>query len=152
MDISEFLIDNVGEQAYGQPGFYFWIRTVIDAMDLLGPVTDPDLERLCRLLLDYHSGGQVGSEVIDGIRGEIKRLGFTYGKGRTPLDLKYRCIWNIANSRERNLADLYDWQYGIVTAFQNINLDGDKDQALIALIRGNASKSGMDLHDRGSMR
>src|SRR5260221_6120600 len=119
MDISEFLIDNVQEQAYGPPNFYFWVRTGIDAMGLPGPETDPDLERLGGLLLDYHAGGQVASGAIEGIRSEIMSLGFTYGKGSTPLDLKYRCIWNIADSRENNMADLYEWQYGVVTAFQN---------------------------------
>ena len=142
------ILDDLPESVFGEHNFYFWVRCVIDAMDLLGPETDDNLKRMCQSLLDYHSGADVASETIDGMTREIVRLGVdTSWKNTSPLGLKYRCLWAIASSRKRNLADLYDWQYGVVTAFENLNLHGDKDQALNVLIRGNALKYGIDLHE-----
>lgn len=143
-----FILDNLPESVYEERNFYFWVRTVIDAIDLLGSETDDDLKRMCQSLLDYHAGADVASETINGMTREIVRLGVdTSWKNTSPFGLKYRCLWAIASSRKRNLADLYDWQYGVLTAFENINLHGDKDQALNALIRGNASKYRVDLHE-----
>lgn len=144
------ILDDVPESVFGEHNFYFWVKCVIDALDLLGSETDEDLKRMCQLLLDYHTGADVAPETIEGMRREIVRLGVdTSWKNTSPLGLKYRCLWAIASSREMNLADLYNWQYGVVTAFENINLhdDKEKEQALNALIRGNASTYGVDLHE-----
>ena len=149
MTLGEFLIDDISSQAYGQPNFLFWVRTVIDAMTLLGPETDADLERLTKRLLSYYVGADISPEDIDGTNGinrEIGRLGITSWKNQTPLAAKYRTLWAIAFSRERNLADLYDWQYGVVTAFQTVNYHNDKDQVLIELVRSEAAKYGIDLY------
>lgn len=150
MTISEFLIDHLPEKAYDQPNFCFWVRTVLDAMALLGPDSDDGLDRLSGLLVDYHSGADVAREDVEGVSREIVRLGVdTSWRNETPLGLKYRCLWAIGGSREQHLADLYNWQYGVVTAFNNINIRHDKDQVLIGLILGNASRYGADLHETG---
>ena len=142
------ILDNIPESVFEERNFYFWVRCVVDAMELLGPDTDEDLKRMCQSLLDYHAGADVAPEIIDGMTCEIVWLGVdTSWKNTSALGLKYRCLWAIASSRERNLADLYDWQYGVVTAFENINLHGDKEQALNALVRENALKYGVDLHE-----
>ena len=149
MTLDEFLIEYLDEQAYAEPNFRFWVQTVVDAMTLLGPDTDSNLEYLTQRLLDYYDGTDVSSEDIDGKNGinrEIGRLGITSSKNMSPLADKYRCLWAIAFSRERNLENLYDWQYGIVTAFQTINLQDDKDEVLMELVQQNAAKYGVDLY------
>ena len=149
MTISEFLIEDISCRAFDGCNFLFWVRTVIDAMKLIGPETDSNLERMSKLLLDYHAGTDVTPEEVDGIGRKIALLrGVGYWRDDSPIGLKYRCIIAIASSREENLNDLYYWQYGIVTAFDLINLHDDKDQALISLIRENASKYGVNLYEK----
>lgn len=145
-----FILDDVSESVFGERNFYFWVRCVVDALDLIGPETDDHLENMIRLLLDYYSGADVSPEAVEQIPREIQRLrGITYSRDNSPLGLKYRCINNLAHSREKNLEDLYYWQYGLVSSFDLITLDNDKEkeQALNALIRENASKCGVDLHE-----
>ena len=146
MTTDRFILDDIPESVFEERNFYFWVKCVVDALELIGPGTDSDLENMSRQLLDYYGAGDVNTETVEQIPREIVRLrGVGFWNDDTPIGLKYRCLWAIASSRERNLADLYDWQYGVVTAFDNINLGGDKDQALNALIRENASKYGVDL-------
>lgn len=148
MTIDEFLIDDISPEAYGEPNFLFWTQTVIDAMALLGPETDSDLQRLCQLLLDYYSGFDVEPKAIEDIRQEIVCLkGVSFWGETTPIALKYRCLNAIASSRAQRLDDIHQsWQYGLVTAFQIVNLQGDKDEALIKLVQQNAAKHGVDLY------
>ena len=149
MTLDEFLIDDISPQAYDAPNFLFWVETVVDAMALLGPDTDANLERLTKRLLDYYAGADISPEDIDGtnsINREIGGLGVTSWKNQTPLAAKYRTLWAIAFSRERNIADLYDWQYGVVTALQTINYDNDQDQLLIEFVRSKAAEYGVNLH------
>ena len=120
-------------------------------MALLGPDTDKVLERMTQRLLDYHLGIHIDIEDIDGKTGIARELGakrLNYWRDNTPLGLKYRCLSSIASSRERNLEDLYDWQYGIVSAFQSINFYEDHDQVLIALIRRNAARDKVNLFEK----
>jgi hypothetical protein len=148
MTIDEFL-QNLPEKAFDHPNFYFWIRNVIDAIGLLGPETERDLERYSRLLLDHHSGVDISEGVLEDIRHDIVRTrGRGFWRDDSVMGLKYRCLNAIASTRDQNLADLYDWQYGIVTAFQLINLDDRKDRALIDLIREHAQQYGVDLNDQ----
>lgn len=148
MTLDEFLLDDINPHAFGERNFYFWVRNVIDALALLGPETDINLESMSNLLLDYHAGGNVSLKSVKEIPGIIHQLrGDNCSQDNSPLGRKYRCLSSIASSREENLADLYDWQYGIVSSLGLINLYHDKDQALIALIRENASKYGVDLHE-----
>lgn len=147
MTIDEFLIDYLDEQVYAEPNFRFWVQTVVDATALLGPDTDSDLERLILRLLDYHAWAEIDPEEIDGIRHEIVRLrGVAFWGDATIIALKYRVLNAIASSRGYNLAaGCANFQYGIVTAFQNTNYHGDKDQALIALIQSNAARDKIEL-------
>lgn len=147
MTIDEFLIDYLDEQAYSEPNFRFWVQTVVDAMALLGPDTDRDLERLTQRLWNYHAGTDVEAQEIDGIRHEVVCLrGVAFWGEATAIALKYRVLNAIASSREYNLeAGCDSFQYGIVTAFQNINYDYKKDQALIALIQSNAARNKIKL-------
>lgn len=145
-----FILDNISESAFEERNFYFWVRCVIDALDLIGPETDSHLEEMSSLLLDYYGAADVSPDAIERIPREIQRLrGITYWRDNSPLGLKYRCINNLAYSREKNLEDIYYWQYGLVSSFDLINLDNDKEkeQALNALIRENASKYGVDLYE-----
>ena len=147
MTINELIL-NDDLAVYGEPYFRFWTLTVIDAMGLLGTETDGDLQRLCQLLLDHHNGFGVKSEEVERIRQEIVRLrGAAFWGEETPLGLKYRCLNAIASSRVQRLANIHQsWQYGLVTAFQTINFQGDKDEALIDLVQQNAAKYGVDLY------
>ena len=146
MTVTELLLDD-DLVVYSKPYFLFWIITAIHAMTFLGPETDIDLKRLCQLLLDHYHELGVDSQAIDGIRHEIVRLrGINFWGETTPLALKYRCLNAIASSRKQSLDDIHSWQYGLVTAFQIINFHGDKEEALIDLVRQNAAKYGVDLY------
>ncbi len=142
------ILDDLPESVFEERNFYFWVKCVIDALDLLGPETDSHLEEMSRLLLDYYGGADVSAEAVKQILREIVRLrGVGFWRDDSPIGLKYRCLYNLAYSREENLADLYYWQYGVESSFDLINLsnDNEKEQALNALIRENASKYGVDL-------
>jgi len=144
------ILDDIPESVFEERNFYFWVKCVVDALDLIGPETDSHLENMIRLLLDYYGATDVSPEAVERIPREIVRLrGITYWQDDSPIGLKYRCINNLAHSREKNLEDLYYWQYGLVSSFDLITLDDDKEkeQALNALIRGNASKYGVNLHE-----
>jgi len=148
MTPNDLPLDCIPYDAFEERNFYFWVRTVIDALDLIGPETDSHLENMSRLLLDYYGTPDVSPEAVERIPREIQRLrGITYSSDNSPIGLKYRCINNLAHSREKNLEDLYYWQYGVVSSFDLITLDNDKEkeQALNALIRENASKYGVNL-------
>lgn len=82
----------------------------------------------------------------------MRLRGAGFWRDDSPIGLKYRCLYNLAYSREENLADRYYWQYGVESSFGLINLasDKEKEQALNALIRENASKYGVDLHEKDS--
>jgi hypothetical protein len=148
MDISDFLDNVVDHELYNQTHSYFWASTVVEALQMLGSETEPDLERLIRLILDYHSGKAINDETMDGIGREIVRLkGVGFWGNTTPLGLKYRCINAFGGSHETKRWN-DNWLYGIVTAIDLINLNTDKDKELIALIRGNAAKNGIDLKER----
>jgi len=141
MTIDEFLIEHLEPTLFEEPYFYFWVKTVLEAMELLGPETDDDLNRLRHLLLEYYTTDNIPAERIDDIPHEIVRLrGVSYWNDTSPLGLKYRCLNAVGSSIEANRADLDNWQYGIVTAFQLINLDQNKDRILIERIREGVSK------------
>ena len=147
MTLDEFLIDDISPQVYDAPNFLFWVETVVDAMALLGPDTDANLERLTKRLLNYYSRANITPEDVDGIRHEIVRLrGAIFWGESSPIALKYRVLNAIASSREHNLSSGYEaFLYGITTAFQNINYYRDKDQVLIDLIRRSAATYRVDL-------
>jgi len=148
MTIDEFLLNDINSRAFNENNFYFWLKSVIDSLNLLGSETDSNLERIIRLLLDYYTGADITSEAIDSIPSEILALrGKSSWMDNSQLGIKYRCISDIAASRERNLADLYDWQYGVVSAFGLINFHDNKDQDLIALILANASRYSVNLYE-----
>ena len=147
MTLDYFLTDSLDEKAYGEQNFRFWVQPVVDAMTLLGPETDSDLERLAQRLLGYYAGADINAQEIDGIRHEIVRLrGIAFWGEAMPLGLKYHCLNAVASSREINRAAGYaSFQYGVATALQTINFQHDKDQSLIALIQSNAAREQVDL-------
>ncbi len=151
MTTDEFSLSNFNDGAFEERNFYFWVKCVIDALDLIGPETDSHLENTKRLLLDYYGAANVSPEAVKQISREIVRLrGAAFWRDDSPIGLKYRCLYNLAHSREENLADLYDWQYGVESSFDLINLSNDKEkeQALNALVRENASKYGVNLYEQ----
>jgi len=149
MTTDKFILDGIPESAFGEQNFSFWIKCVVDGMDLIGPETDSHLEDMIGALLDYYGSADVSPEVVERIPSEIVRLrGTGFWRDDSRLGLKYRCISNLACSREKNLEDLYYWQYGVESSFDLIDLHDDKAQALVALIRGNASKLGVDLSNK----
>ena len=114
----------------------FWVRTVLDLMGLLGEETDADLDRLIGTLRGYYKGTGVSGAEIDDVPHEIVRLrGPGFWRDDAALGLKYRCLNAIASSAEKNDGDPDDWQYGILTALQLINLDQTKDEAIAARIQ-----------------
>jgi len=149
VDEDDFLL--ACHNAFEERTFHFWVKCVIDALALLGPETDSHLEEMSRLLLDYSSGIDVSSGAIEQIPREIVRLrGVGFWRDDSPLGLKYRCISNLAHSREKNLEDpYYWWGYALQSSFDLINLNDDKEkeQALNALIRENALKYGVDIDE-----
>ena len=130
---------------------YFWVKCVVDALELIGPETDGHLENMIRLLLNYYSARDVSTETIEQIPREIVRLrGVGFWRDDSPVGLKYCCVSNLAHSREKNREDPYNWWgYALQSSFDLVNLsdDQEKEQALNALIRENASKYGVDLHE-----
>ena len=149
MDLDDFLMDHLDEQAYDQPNFLFWVRTVCEAMSFIGPETDADLKGMIQQLIDHHAGAGVAAAVVDSMRRQISRSMTTNDcEPASPLGLKYRCLNAIADSRETNLTDLYNWQHGVVTAWQIINFHQDKDQTLIQLIRQRAREQSVQLYEK----
>ena len=149
MTTEEFSVNDINYHLFEERNFYFWVKCGIDALDLLGPETDGHLENIKRLLLDYYGSVDVSPEVVERIPSEIVRLrGVGFWRDDSPIGLKYRCLYNLAHSREENLADLYNWQYGVESSFDLINLANHKDreQAPDALIQENASKYGVVLY------
>ena len=148
MTLFEFIMEHLSYKAESPPNFLLWVRSVLGAMVFLGPDTDADLERLIRELLDYYSGADIPGVRIDSIRREIVKLrGVQAWEDESTLGLKYRCLNAIATSREANMADIGEWEYGVVTAFEIVNTHHDKDQFLINFIREQAKDQGVDLHD-----
>ena len=149
--LDDYLTDHLDERAYDQPNFLFWVRTVCEAMSFLGPETDADLKDMLRQLQDHLAGAEVAAAVIDEMRRRIVRsMTINECEPASPLGLKYRRLNAIADSRERNLADLYDWQYGVVTAWQIINLRDDNDQALIQFIQQRAKEQNVELYEKNN--
>ena len=146
----KFQLYNFKSSAFEQRNFYFWVKCVIDALDLIGPETDNHLEDMSRMLLEYYGGADVSSEAIELIPREIVRLrGISIrGKDYSPIGRKYRCISSLAHSREKNREDpFFWWVYALNSSFDLINLSNDKDAALNALVRENASKYGVDMYE-----
>ena len=149
MFLDDFLADHLDERAYHQPNFYFWVRTVCEAMSFVGPETDADLEGMIRQLENHHAGHGVAADVVDKMRDQVVRLrGARFCADTTSLGLKYRCFNAIADSREQNLADLDNWQYGVRIAWQTINFYDDKDQELIQFIRHRAKEQKIELYEK----
>ena len=151
MTTDRFILDDIPESVFEERNFYFWVKCVVDALELIGPGTDSDLENMSRQLLDYYGAGDVNTETVEQIPREIVRLrGVGFWRDDSPIGLKYRCISNLAHSRERNREDpYYWWGYALKSSFELINFtdDKEKEEALNALIRENASKYGVDLHE-----
>jgi len=149
--MDELPLDCIPCDTFEEHNSYFWVKCVVDSLELIGSETDSHLENMIRLLLGYYDSDGVSTETIEQIPREIKRLrGITYSKDNSPIGLKYRCINNLAHSRERNREDpYYWWGYALKSSFDLINLsdDKEKEQALNALIRENALKYGVDLHE-----
>ena len=126
----------------------FWVETLTEAMKLHGPETDADLERLKQHLREYWAGAETDPKIVDRIPGEIWDLKYPgLWRDGTPLGIKYRCLYNMAFSREKYQADPANCDYGLDTAVRVINLHEDAviDQALTALAEENAAKYGIDL-------
>ena len=146
MTLFEFIMEHLSYKAENPPNFLLWVRSVLGAMVFLGPDTDADLERLTKELLGYHSGADIPGVRIDSIRKEIVQLrGGQFWSDESVLGLKYRCLNAIATSRETSMADIGEWEYGVVTAFDIINMHHDKDQFLIEFVREQARDQGVDL-------
>ena len=150
MTPNEFSLGNFPESAFGEQNFYFWVKCVVDGLDLIGPETDSHLENMIQVLLDYYSNADDGPEAVERIKHDTLRLrGTACMRDNSPIGLKYRCLNNLAHSRELNLDDPdYWWRYALQSSFDLINFHDDKDAALIAIIQGNASKLGVDLSNR----
>ena len=96
-------LDCIPCDSFEERNSHFWVKCVVDALQLIGPETDSHLESMIRLLLGYYDSDRVSTETIEQIPREIKRLrGITYSKDNSPIGLKYRCINNLPHSRERN--------------------------------------------------
>jgi hypothetical protein len=145
MDLNDYLYDC--HNAFEERNYYFWIRTVIDALDLIGPQTDGHLENMKLMLLNYARSTDASPEAVERIPHEIRRLrGTSFWRDTSPIGLKYRCLQSLAHSREKNLEDPYFWWgYALNSAFDFISLAGVKDQTLDAFVRENASKYDADL-------
>lgn len=119
----------------------FWVRTIIALANQMGEETDAPLECLVARLLDYHSGGPTSGKEIDEIPHEIVRLrGPSYWRDDSVLGRKYRVINAIASSAAANDADPDNWMYGVVTAFQLLNLSGDKDDEIVSQVKSEMKK------------
>lgn len=149
MTTDEFSLYNFKSSAFEVRNFYFWVKCVIGALDLIGPETDNHLENMSRMLLDYYGGADMSSEAVERIPYAILRLrGKTNISDNSPIERKYRCINNLAHTREKNREDPhYWWVYALNSSFDLINLSNDKDAALNALVRENASKYNVDIYE-----
>ena len=149
MDPCYFDWDFPGE--FEERDYYFWVRTVVDALDLIGPETDSNLERMCRLLLEYAQSVEASPEAIEQIPLEIVQIrGGFYSRDNSPISRKYRCIRSLAHSRGKNHEDpAFWWAYALHSAFDLINFNNDNEQAFNALICRNAAKYGVDFDGEG---
>ena len=149
--MDELPLDCIPCDTFEEHNSYFWVKCVVDSLELIGSETDSHLESMTRQLLNYYGVGDVNAETIEHIPREIVRLrGVGFWRDDSPIGLKYRCISNLAHSRERNREDpYYWWGYALKSSFELINFtdDKEKEEALNALIRENASKYGVDLHE-----
>ncbi len=101
MTPNDLPLDCIPYDAFEERNFYFWVRTVIDALDLIGPETDSHLENMIRLLLGYYSGADVSPEAIERIPREILRLrGKTNISDNSPIGRKYRCTLSFERMRQ----------------------------------------------------
>lgn len=64
MTTDGFSVNDINYRASEERKFYFWVKYVVDALDLLGSETDGHLENMGRLLLDYYGAVNVSPKVI----------------------------------------------------------------------------------------
>jgi hypothetical protein len=136
MTLDEYLIYHLDPELFEAPFYRFWVETIVGALSLLGPETDPDLDTLINRLLQSYAKSEWPNKVGETIRDEIVRLkGSGFWHDDSPFGLKYRCLFAVGTSVEENSRDTENWQYGVVTAFQLINLNKDKDEILMERIQ-----------------
>lgn len=150
MTIDEFLIDDLGDDLLFVPSYHrFWVHMVLDCMDMIGNETEADLDRLCSVIRRLYFFDLVSVASLNSICSAIRpHTGNFAWKDNSVLGLKYLCLNALTASRRMERLSssftmddwLYEWKYGIVTAFQIINLDEKKDRSLIERIQQGLSK------------
>jgi len=136
MTLDDFLLEGLDYVFMDARYMCFWITTILEAMPLLGPESDAGLERLCTILYDHCATNTLSAPLGKQVYQEVIALrGLGSSSDNSCLGLKYRCLKAIAAGLPRENSDGEDWQYCILTAFQLINYDGDKDEVLLERIK-----------------
>jgi hypothetical protein len=134
-------IDSLDYSLFEGDYYFFWVKTLIDLMDTIGPDRDQNLDRLVSVLLEYYRTGAVSEENVKDIRHAIVRLrGPGFWSDNSVSGRKYRVLDAIGSTVEANDRDVDNWMYGIVTALDLINLEGDKDAVIVRRIKDGLSR------------
>jgi hypothetical protein len=138
--VVEFL-DARSETDFLGENYPFWGRAVLTLMQRMGPETDPELERLIRIFEDYYSGGNT-DESIRAVRLQVSEArGLGFWRDDSVLGRKYRCLNAIATSvsdaasyRSTSGWLYHEWQYGLETAFDLIQLGGVGEAEMVQFL------------------
>ena len=80
---------------FGEKYVPFWFRALIGCLDVLGPETDADLERVSQRLCNASSYGDLHKLWLSTIDEIISLRGAHYTHGKNTIDLKYMMITDL---------------------------------------------------------
>ena len=65
--MDELPLDCIPCDTFEEHNSYFWVKCVVDSLELIGSETDSHLESMTRQLLNYYGVGDVNAETIEHI-------------------------------------------------------------------------------------